>query len=71
MRAVEALRPFLGPLCAWHAAVGNCERPRLPKVDRLGLVFVQKILQEGHRVQTIGVKRARARELFRTDAKES
>ena len=67
--AVEALRPFLGPLYSWHTAVSHCERLKLPKVVRLVLVFLQKMLQDGHRVQTIGVKAPRVQELFRTDAK--
>ena len=49
--------------------MSHCERLKLPKVVRLVLVFLQKMLQDGHRVQTIGVKAPRVQELFRTDAK--
>lgn len=66
--ALEHLRPFLGPLYAWVAAVKADAAP-LPEAVALSLRFIRDMLQKGYREQRILKQVGHVRELFRTDAK--
>ncbi|CAL1153097.1 unnamed protein product, partial [Cladocopium goreaui] len=69
MAAIEHLRPFLGPLYAWSAALENVVHARLPKAVIYILRFIEHMLKHGWRTRPVGPLQEARRELFRADAK--
>ena len=67
--ALPLLRPFLGPLYAWSAAVGPVEARTLPKSVRLIFAFIAKAMRQTGRLQPVGRESDTEVELFRTDAR--
>ena len=67
--ALPQLRPFLGPLYAWSAAVGPAEARTLPKSIKLIFTFVAKAMRQTGRLQPVGMDSETEVEVFRTDAR--
>lgn len=70
--AIEHLRPFLGPMYKWVAAMCNAsgvQTAKLSKVVALSLHYVQSMLEQGVRMQKVLPALPVRRELFRTDAR--
>ena len=67
--ALEIMRPFLGPIYAWTAAVSHLDALALPAAIRLVLEFLLKLLRTGHNMVPIPLLNANPIERFRTDAR--
>ena len=66
---IPLLKPFLGPIYAWAAAVQACHTLRLPKAVSLVLLFLQRALEQGLRRVEVPRFSCPPKEHFRTDAK--
>ena len=66
---IPLLKPFLGPINAWAAAVQACRTLRLPKAVSLVLLFLQRALEQGLRRVEVPRHSTAPKEHFRTDAK--
>ena len=69
--ALEHLRPFLGPLYKWSAALGSVAAAKIPKMVELTLRYIAFMLESGARQQRVMPCVQQKRELFRTDASAS
>ena len=69
LHAVALLRPFLGPLYAWAAAVPKHAVLPLPAMVRLIVLFLKRMLKEGFRSLPCGSGSDWVPEAFRADAK--
>eukprot|EP00438_Fugacium_kawagutii_P010279 Skav225676 [mRNA] locus=scaffold1924:371329:372228:- [translate_table: standard] len=70
LTALGHLRPFLGPIYAWVAAlVGKTSVAKLPKALKLIFTFSCLALEGGGRLQSLGQRAVEERELYRTDAR--
>ena len=69
LQAIDLLRPFLGPLYAWAAAVPRYAVMPLPAMVRLIVLFLKRMLQEGFRSLPCGSGADWVPEAFRADAK--
>ena len=70
LTALGHLRPFLGPIYAWVAAVtGKMRVARLPKALKLIFSFLCTALDGDGRLRALGRKVSEERELYRTDAR--
>ena len=69
LTVLPLLRPFLGPLYAWVAAVRHCHVLRVPKAILLILTFLENIFVRDLRTAPVARKGRKPLELFRTDAK--
>ena len=67
--ALPQLRPFLGPLYAWSAAVGPAEARTLPKSIKLIFTFIAKAMRQTGQLQPVGMDSETEVEVFRTDAR--
>ena len=66
---IPLLKPFLGPMYAWVAAVQACHTLRLPKAISMVLLFLQRALEQGLRRIEVPRFSCPPKEHFRTDAK--
>ena len=69
LTVLPLLRPFLGPLYAWVAAVRHCHIKKLPKAIVLILSFLECFFMKDLRTSHVPRKGRKPVELFRTDGK--
>ena len=69
LTVLPLLRPFLGPLYAWVAAVRHCHILKLPKAIYMILSFLESFFLKDLRTAHVPRKGRKPLELFRTDAK--
>jgi len=69
LTALGHLRPFLGPIYAWVAAMGSLGECKVPKALVLIFRFLAAALEGSGRLAKAGSKCGHVQELFRTDAK--
>ena len=69
LQVIDLLRPFLGPLYAWAAAVPRFAVLPLPAMVRLIVLFLKRMLKEGFRSLPCGSGADWVPEAFRADAK--
>ena len=69
LTVLPLLRPFLGPLYAWVAAVRQCHVLKLPKAIYMILSFLESFFLKDLRTAHVLRKGRKPLELFRTDAK--
>ena len=69
LTVLPSLRPFLGPLYAWVAAVRHCHVLKLPKAIYMILSFLESFFLKDLRTAHVPRKGRKPLELFRTDAK--
>ena len=69
LTALGHLRPFLGPIYAWVAAMNGFGECKVLKALVLIFRFLAVALDDSGRLAKVGSKRGHAQELFRTDAK--
>ena len=68
LSALDHLRPFLGPIYAWIAALEHARVYKLPKAIKLIMLFLAKALEGSGRLTLVRAL-APQREVFRTDAR--
>ena len=69
LTVLPLLRPFLGPLYAWVAAVRHCHVLKLPKAIYMILSFLESFNEKDLRTAHVPRRGRKPVELFRTDAK--
>ena len=69
LTVLPLLRPFLGPLYAWVAAVRHCHVLKLPKAIYMILSFLESFFLKDLRTAHVPRRGRKPIELFRTDAK--
>jgi hypothetical protein len=68
LSALDHLRPFLGPIYAWVAALEHARVYKLPKAIKLIMLFLAKALEGSGRLTLVRALTPQ-REAFRTDAR--